>query len=360
MYSRTQVIFLLLLSLGISNHVLILPQLLKTSGRDSWISVLVAYVVLLVSGLFFVRISKSIGKEKLYGWLKSRMGIWIAVPLIAVLAVNYFLAGYIALFDMIEVVTIFFLPFTPIWIVTVMFMLFALGASYKGGSTLFQMSAMLLPIVWLLGHFVSAFTFYAKDYGYLLPVLANGAGPVLKGSMIVVGGTTDLLLLLLLQRKLKKPLNYIGLVILITLLCGLVIGPVTGSLAAFGPSVAASLRFPAFEQWRLLIVGKRISHVDFLAILQLMSGSLVRIALMLFLLTDILETKSIRFRRWWTSGVALALVVMILMPISDITMQHFMEFLYFPGLVLFGLAMLLILFIASFIPPGRGMSRNEG
>lgn len=46
-----------------------------------------------------------------------------------------------------------------------------------------------------------------------------------------------------------------------------------GAISAFGPNVAATLRFPPLEQWRLITLGNYITHLDFLAVFQLLAGS---------------------------------------------------------------------------------------
>lgn len=58
LFSRTQLIFVLILFIGISNHVLILPHLLTIGKRDAWVCVLAAYVILLLWGLILYYIMK--------------------------------------------------------------------------------------------------------------------------------------------------------------------------------------------------------------------------------------------------------------------------------------------------------------
>ncbi|MEH7377684.1 hypothetical protein [Neobacillus drentensis] len=45
-----QLLLLLILSTGLLNHVLLIPNLLTAAGRDSWLSVIVAYPI----ALFFL------------------------------------------------------------------------------------------------------------------------------------------------------------------------------------------------------------------------------------------------------------------------------------------------------------------
>lgn len=59
---RTQLFFVLILFIGISNHVLILPHLLTNGQRDAWICVLVSYGFLTLWGFILYLIKKKFSK----------------------------------------------------------------------------------------------------------------------------------------------------------------------------------------------------------------------------------------------------------------------------------------------------------
>jgi spore germination protein KB len=73
------------------------------------------------------------------------------------------------------------------------FLLISAWSAYSGLKSIVYVSAILLPIVWILGIFVALSTIEAKDYSYLFPVLVDGYSPVVKGTVIVLGGSADLL-----------------------------------------------------------------------------------------------------------------------------------------------------------------------
>lgn len=43
-----QLFLMLILSTGLLNHVILIPNLLKAAGRDSWLSVIIAYPISLL------------------------------------------------------------------------------------------------------------------------------------------------------------------------------------------------------------------------------------------------------------------------------------------------------------------------
>ncbi|MFR9721672.1 hypothetical protein ACL00X_20305, partial [Aeromonas diversa] len=79
-------------------------------------------------------------------------------------------------------------------------------------------------------------------------------------------------------------LVWIGLSFLI-----LTLGPTIGAIAEFGPFVAAKQRYPAFEEWRLVSIGRYIEHLDFLSVYQWFVGAFIRLSLLCFLTPDVLQ-----------------------------------------------------------------------
>jgi len=355
-FSRAQLFFVLILFIGISNHVLILPHLLTTGRRDAWICVLIAYGFLLVWGyILHLIMKKNQQRLRLSDWIEARAGSLISRLLISVLMAFVFVISAISFYDLIQSVQIYFLPRTPAFVVMVPFLLISAWSAYNGLKSIVYVSAVLLPIVWLLGMFVALFTFPEKDYSYLFPVLVNGYHPILKGTIIILGGSADLLVLLLLQHHLKKSFTLIQLFVLITILVGLIMGPTMGTLSSFGPAVASDMRFPAFEQWRLITLGEYISHVDFLAVFQLLSGEIIRVALGLYLIGNMIKNKAQPSKRKHVFVVStLLLGFLSLIPLSDIWVQTMVGKYFYPLAFLFAVFISLVLFIISYLPMKKG------
>ncbi len=355
-FSRVQLIFVLILYIGISNHVLILPHLLATGRRDAWLCVLIAYVFLLFWGMILYLIMKKNQQRLcLYDWIKTRAGTVLSRFFISILTAYVFAISAISFYDLIQSVHIYFLPRTPSFIVMLPFLMISVWSAYHGLKSIVYVSAVLLPIVWALGIFVALFTLPEKDYSYLFPVLVNGYPPIIKGTTIVLGGSADLLVLLLLQHHLKKSFSFMNLFFLITILAGLIIGPTMGSLASFGPAVAADMRFPAFEQWRLVTLGEYISHVDFLAMFQFLSGEIIRISLGLFLLSDMVKSQMQSSKKKHVFvAMSLLLGLLTLLPLSDMWVQMIIGKYFYPMAMVGAAAISLALLLISYLPMKKG------
>jgi spore germination protein (amino acid permease) len=282
-------------------------------------------------------------------WLAMRTGKILSGLIMFVFLVHIAVIAFISFYDFITSIKIYFLPLTPQWVVVLPFLLLCVWGASSNLKTIVYSSAFLLPIVWLLGHFVAFSTMPNKDYSYMFPVLVNGSAPIIKGVIIVLGGSVDILLLLLLLPYLNKPFKLWHLAVLITILLGLVLGPALGSIASFGPNVASVLRFPAFEQWRLVELGEHVSHLDFLAVFQLISGAVIRVALCLFFIKEIgLKSKKAKMSLFWSASIFLFFIGVF--PISDIWMQHAIGTYFYPTLLMIGLFLTIVILTLSVIP----------
>ncbi|MED1602681.1 endospore germination permease [Alkalihalophilus marmarensis] len=358
MFSRLQIIFVLLLFIGISNHVLILPHLLQAAKRDAWICVLIGYGLLLIWGVLLHFIIKRNKQKKLVDWVSERTGHAVAAVVILLFIIYIIFTAAITFYDFTQSVDIYFLPVTPIWLIVGPFLILCVLAAYQSLKTIVYLSSFFLPVVWILGHLVAFSTMGEKSYSYMLPVLMYGSEPLIKGTIIVLGGSVDLLFIVLLQHHLNKPFYLKHFIILISLLTGLVLGPTLGSIAAFGPNVAANMRFPAFEQWRLVMIGEHISHVDFLAVLQLLCGTTIRVSLCLFILYDILRKYTEKTKQMLLVLVGIILSAVSIYPISDIWMQTFLGRYFYPSVLIFGFLMTLFLLVISYLPRKKGGAQS--
>lgn len=72
--TKLQAVMTLILTVGITNHVFIIPALLQIAKRDAWLSVLLALIpyALMIGLLLFA--SSRIGTQRLPEWIRHRLG----------------------------------------------------------------------------------------------------------------------------------------------------------------------------------------------------------------------------------------------------------------------------------------------
>lgn len=326
-----QAIMLIMLTVGITNHVTVLPLLLSKAGRDAWLTVLITGIPFLgwVCMLSFINRRLAPG-ESLHGWIRRTTGRFGSFLLLGLLVFCLYLMAITHLIDTQTWTTVNYLPRTPEWFTALVLIIVCTVAASGGIGPLGITSGILLPFVTILGFFVATGNIPKKDYGLLLPLFQNGVKPVLEGMVYAGGAFSELTILLLLQHHIRKPLRITHYVMMLLIAIILTLGPLTGAIAEFGPIEATRQRFPAFEQWRLLTIGKDIENMEFFAIYQWLCGSFTRISLCLLLIAEILPLQTAKQRRILLACLAASMLAIDATPFSDIMFVTFLAKVYYP------------------------------
>jgi spore germination protein (amino acid permease) len=290
-------------------------------------------------------------------WIKRKFGKMAVVPFKVGLIAICFVNAIITIKDMVTWTHVTYLPRTPPFMISLLFMIFCFFAARSGLRAIAITAGILLPIVVLLGYFVMGANFQYKDYSLLTPLFTHGYGPTLTSIMLTCGASFELLAIVFLQHHVDTRIRLSALLILAACVIGLTIGPLTGSIAIFGPFEAADLRYPAFEQWRMVTLGKYISHLDFLSIFQWISGACVRTSMLMFLSVDLLGIQKKRTRTLILLGISLLFLAMSLYPVTDNQMVHLIQNRYYPLMFGIGLSLLLVLLVMSILP-GKRKEKN--
>lgn len=336
------------LSIGLMNHVIVIPLLLDAAGRDAWISVILSFALYILWILIFYYIHKKTKKENLIIWIRTRYGSILARLFIGLIVVYVFCLSTITLKDTMTWITMSFLPGSSIVVNSVIFSLLCLINAYFGITSIAMTSGILLPFVVILGFFVMSFNSQHKDFLYLMPYLEHGMKPVFDGMLYVSAGFVELILLLFIQHHLRQSIRLLPLCLLGLVFTGLTLGPLIGAIVEFGPEQAANLRYPAYEEWRLLRIGSYIEHMDFFSIYQWFTGAFIRISLTVFIIADLLGGMMNRRKRL---GVLSTFFVLILaatfLPIGDIKfygmLYHFLPYLLGVVMTIFAAIFILVL-----------------
>ncbi|WP_028546487.1 GerAB/ArcD/ProY family transporter [Paenibacillus taiwanensis] len=328
--SFLQVCMILLLSTGMLNHVIIIPLLLQQSGRDGWLSIVMVMALSLLWIPVILWTIKKKGKQTIYEWLNVKTGPYVAWIVILILVTYLLTVAFITLKDTASWTTVSYLPRTPLFVIVVSLAFLSAACALAGIRSIAICSGMLLPVVIILGYFVMGANMQYKNYTLMFPVLENGTLPVLQGMIFGGAGMVELIMVLFLQHHISTKINFWGLAMLAIFLGGLTIGPYIGAIANFGRDTAVSLRFPTFEQWRLVTVGKYINHVDFFSIFQWLSGAFIRISLAMFLIYDLLPCRSKGVKAAVCIISVLLLISVIQISMSDMMFLTWLHDYYYP------------------------------
>ncbi len=315
-----QLLMIFVMSTGLINHVILIPVLLESSGRDSWITSIIATLLALLWCFLPAFIIKKMDGKHVRDWLKDSIGSLFAYLLIGLLVAFLFIHFFATLFDLIYWTKASYLPNTPVYALAIPILVFCALNAMHGIRSVGRMSSLLLPFVILFGIFVAMTNIPRKDYTLLKPILEHGIHPILDGMIYASTGFLELFLVVLLHHRVSSSFSWKKFALLVLLLLGLTLGPLTGAIIEFGPAEAARLRYPAFEEWRLVRIGDYIEHLDFLSIYQWIAGAYIRMSLLIYLITEMFipEDPQHQKQRTWMlfSLIAVSLLVFML-PISD-------------------------------------------
>lgn len=351
-----QAYMITLLSIGIMNHVELIPVLLSIAKRDAWAGVMLTLVPACAFALLLAYVARKTRDLNIVEAIRSRYGRAAAWIIGGIISLYAFLSLLVTLKDTSYWAHVTYLPQTPVIAISLVLTLLSVCSAKAGIRAIAICSGVLLPIVVLLGLFVMSANFQFKDYALLFPLFTHGYKPLGSAAFISMAGTTELVLLLFLQHRLKTSMRTRGLLIMAVSLIGLTVGPLAGAIAIFGPFEASELRYPAFEQWRMVMLGRFISHLDAFSIFQWLSGSFIRISFLMFLILDLHSRRTIRGQR-----IVLALLLVLIglslatVPVSDILLYRFLQTLYPYISILFGVMLLLVL--AAMARFGKALSK---
>lgn len=328
-----QACFIVIMSTGLLNHVTIIPVLLREAHKDGWVSVLIALVLTLcwIPLLLFIARAKPDRPLPLFTWIYS-LGGSFAAWMVTILIIAYLLfSAFITLEDTTTWTRISYLPSTPTIVIAGVLILVSLSSALIGIYSIAICAGVLLPVVIILGYVVMSANFQYKDYSLMLPIFEHGYTPILNGLILIGAGMAELIFIIFLLPHMSNKPGFRGMSTLAIILAGLTIGPYLGSIANFGIVNASFMRYPAFEQWRIVTAGKYIEHLDFLSIYQWISGSFIRISLALFLIIDTIPHRGNHTRVGIGAALAALLCFAVVAYRDDIQFVNLLRNIYFPS-----------------------------
>lgn len=320
--SILHVILLSMTVIGLKNHVTIIPPILEVAGRDGWLSVLLATMVLLPWGLLLLYINKKSKQEPMKEWLKQKIGKVGSSIFLFIVAICLLLQASLTITETLQWVKSTFLPETPIVFLLLLFTILCVLLITTSIQTIVITNVIVLVGVVSFGFFAAFTNLQVKNYELLLPFLEHGFEPVIKGVVYPASGIIELFLFLFIQHKVKGRIRYRHYIIMILILTGLTLGPLIGSITEFGPTEAAKQSFPAYEEWGLVAIGRFIEHLDFFSIYQWLTGTFIRVGLMLYMIVDIYNLNGEKKKVWTYIAPLFFIISSLLLLISGSTFDE--------------------------------------
>ncbi|MCZ8511444.1 GerAB/ArcD/ProY family transporter [Paenibacillus filicis] len=158
-----------------------LPRRLgETAGTDGWISVILGWVLAMISSFFMIRVMRRHPEDTLFDLALRYLGKWGGMGVAILVLLYYSFAGFAAFFSLLFIIKSWLLLATPTYMVAGLFLIPGYIVIKNGIAMLGRFNevifliSIVLPLLLLL--VLKEVHFYQ-----LLPVLKEGWGPVIHG-----------------------------------------------------------------------------------------------------------------------------------------------------------------------------------
>jgi len=281
------ILYVLLLSVGLFAHVEIIPALLSTLKRNAWISIVPTFLILIIWSFFLYKIVSITKQQSIIKFIQDNGQKYTYYLLLFPIGIYLILNALITARDIIFWSQLSYMQEYSSFPLAIILFLFCLFCTLSGFFSIGILSSLLCPIVVFLGFFISLANVKKKHYELLFPLLTDGYIPLIKGLLYSSLPVMELFIIIFLTPILKKTISMKQILIAGILILFLMLGPTIGAIIEFGPDQAVKYRYPAFEQWRIISIGRYFSHADFFAVFQWLSGGVIRISLFILIACNI-------------------------------------------------------------------------
>ncbi|CAM3947668.1 GerAB/ArcD/ProY family transporter [Alicyclobacillus pomorum] len=247
--------------------------------RDAWIALLLFTVGGLLSTTVAILFVRALPNRSLIGGLIDALGPWLGRVFGLWFLVWMYLVSCKTLREGTSFVGITILPQTPLYIIAFAGAIACSYAVYMGAEVVMRNGEFITPLAAIVAPALIALSMMHLDVHNLMPVLADGWQPVLRGA-VTPDITYALELLIGLQfvpmlrnsRALPKDMIIVtGIITVVGTLLGVITIGVVGQSANY-------LSFPVLEVVREIRVGRNIERLDTLYILGVMSTILIKLS----------------------------------------------------------------------------------
>lgn len=161
-----QAFMIMMLTAGLTNHVMIIPVLVEKSGRDSWITILLSALVFLPIIVLTYGVIHKMGNRTITEALEQSRGKWARLLIVGMSSLYFFTFAFYTLKEVIEWTKSNYMIQTPVIATTLLLIVLCYITVNHGMKTIAVSAGILLPIVVILGIFVSLANERNKNYSF--------------------------------------------------------------------------------------------------------------------------------------------------------------------------------------------------
>lgn len=253
--------------------------------QDAWISSIVQFFPAALLLIFFGSLGTRFPDLTVAQYSEKLLGRWPGKALSLVILWVFLHMAALEVRTYAEMLVTIFLTETPLILLIIAMVIAAAAAAYAGIEVIGRAADLLFPVYLLMivGSLLMPLPQLKVALANLEPVLARGAGPVLRGAITPATVTVQFLVLTILIPSVNEPKRALRTAL----------GALTGSsailvliavvtTAILGPQQGARAIFPFFGMVRVVALSEFIERIEVLAIFAWGLGLFIEVAIYLF------------------------------------------------------------------------------
>lgn len=283
--------------------------IIALAGRDSWISVAIASLMILLFIIMLTVVSKRTGNSNLHDIYVKTFGKVIGT----VLSFLFMLTVLLSIFESAGVEASVmhegFLIATPIWVFIAVSVLFAVYIAKKGIASVTILAVIAIFFISLSGVNLAFLTQKYKEIKYLFPMMENGITTEFVLSVLKALGMYSCAIIFLpylnsVEDKTKLTRHC---VIALLFIVQVEIYSTLGVITTFGPDRAENLVFPKLTQTQIISAFGFLEAGELFVMLQIVAGWFMRLVLCLFALMEYMRQAGItlRFKEYYIGALTI-------------------------------------------------------
>jgi spore germination protein KB len=266
--------------------VALLPVLTTANAlQDAWISAIVQFFPALLLLLFFGSLGQRFVGLTVAQYSEKLLGRWAGKGVALVIAWAFLHMAAVEVRAYADMLITAFLPDTPLVFLIGAMVIASATAAHAGIEVIARAADLLFP-VYLLMIISSLLIPLPQLQGFLVnlePVLARGAGPVLRGAATPALFTVQYLVLTVLAPTVNEPKRALRTAIWALVGATVILIPVAViTVAILGPQLGTRAAFPFFSMVRVIAISEFFERIEALAVFAWGLGLFIELAVYLY------------------------------------------------------------------------------
>lgn len=347
-----------LVSVILGVEILAMPRdIALVSGRDGWLSLILGGLLVAVLIFFLTFLGQRFPGQSPVVYIQRLLGKPLGTVLMLLMVAIYGLQGAYMVREFADIAKLYLLPRTPTELLILSMLFVSAYAVNHGINAVLRVMQVFFPLLIIPLFLLFLMASPLTDIQEILPLLDNGAMPVLKGAVASYDLYSGFSLVAFFLPFLQKPYKArtacflgLGVVVLLYLLIYIV------SLAAFGPVELTYILYPVVDLVRMIEVpGTFIERLDVIIlslwILAAFNSVTALFYVVVFILSELLQISALSSV---TYLVLPFLYVIAIFPPDIVLLGEFGDMVMFLRLLLSILAPLVIMGAIFWQRGGKG------